>query len=171
MPQEPVLNPSGLARAVERIASFVPGYSGYKTRERLREEDRALRDAVVRQLGLALGRLERALASSIRDLPSPDVEDADRLLRGLNRQRDRIRFAPTGYASLFARKRIEQHELQGLIALDAQLWAALSALEEAAEIWDTTSRRGTPGWPHENLRETLDEIDDVINERESLLRS
>ena len=40
---------------------------------------------------------------------------------------------------------------------------AQEVLPTSVSVPHTTSRRGTPGWPHENLRETLDEIDDVSN--------
>jgi hypothetical protein len=171
MNREPVLDPSGLARAAARIASIIPGYSGYKDRERLREEDRAVRDAVVRQLGLTMGRLERALSATIRSLASAEVEAADRALRTLSRDRDRIRFAPAGYSSLFARKKIQDNELNGLLALDAQLWAVLEALDRAAGEWDEATRRGEGGWPGREIDDAVRELEDVLDQRESTLRS
>jgi hypothetical protein len=171
MNREPVLDPSGLARAAQRMASIIPGYSGYKNRERLREEDRAVRDAVVRQLGLTLGRLERALGATVRSLEPAEVEAADQALRALGRDRDRIRFAPAGYASLFARKKIQSHELDGLLALDAQLWAALEALDRAAGEWDDAAGRGEGKWPGREIEAAIRELEDVLDERESTLRS
>ncbi len=171
MAHEPVLDPSGLARAAQRLASLIPGYSGYKERERLREEDRAVRDAVVRQLGLTLGRMERALAGCIRELAPKEVEAADRALRGLGRDRDRVRFAPAGYTSLFARRKIEKHELEGLLALDAGLWAALEELDRLAGAWDEEVRNGERRWPGRRLEDAVLELEDVLDERESFLRS
>ncbi len=171
MAHEPVLDPSGLARAAERLATLIPGYSGYKERERLREEDRAVREAVVRSLGITVGRLERALSGCIRALPGKDVESADRILRTLNRTRDRIRFAPTGYASLFARKQIGAHELEGILALDAQLWGALEELDRLAAEWDAGVRSGDTSWPGDALTHVMTEFEDTVDERESLVRS
>ena len=96
MARQPIMDPGGLARATERIASLVPGYSGYKLREKAGEEDRALRSAVHQQLGLTLGRLERALSHTAREIPPEDVDQAGNLLRMLGRHRDRIRFVPSG---------------------------------------------------------------------------
>lgn len=171
MSHDPILNPSGLARATERLASLIPGYTGYKSRERLREEDRAVRESVVRSLALTMGRLERALASVIRSLPSRDVEAADKVLRTLSRQRDRIRFAPVGYSSLFARKEIHELELDGVLALDVQLWAALEELDRLAASWDESARRGENSWPSREIHDAVSEIESVIDERESHLRS
>ncbi len=171
MAHDPVLDPSNLARAAERLASLIPGYTGYKERERLREEDRAVRDAVVRQLGLVLGRLERALSASIRLLAPAEVEEADKVLRGLGRHRDRIRFAPAGYSSLFARRKIQKHELEGLLALDTALWASLEELDRVAAEWDLATRHGETSWPAANVKQALQELEDVLDERESYLRS
>jgi hypothetical protein len=171
MSRDPVLDPSGLARAAERLASLVPGYNGYKSRERLREEDRAVREAVTRQLGIIMGRLERALQTCIRSLASPDVEAADKLLRSLGRDRDRIRFAPAGYSSLFSRKKIQDQELQNLVALDAGLWSVLEELDRIAGAWDEDSRDGGTEWPSNQLRDVVIELEEVLDERESYLRS
>lgn len=171
MSRDPVLDPSSLARAAERLASLVPGYSGYKSRERLREEDRAVREAVTRQLGIIMGRLERALKTCIRSLAPSDVEAADRILRALGRDRDRIRFAPAGYSSLFSRKQIQDQELQNLVAMDAGLWSLLEELDRIAGGWDEDSRDGGTGWPSDQLRDVVIELEEVLDERESYLRS
>lgn len=171
MARDPVMDPSGLARAVERLASVVPGYTGYKKRERLREEDRAVREAVTRQLGIVLGRLERALKHCIRRLAPADVEEADIIFRALGRHRDRIHFAPSGYASIFSRKSIETRELEGLLALDAGLWALVEELDRLAAEWDEESREGSDAWPGHRLHDAVLELEEVIDERESTLRS
>lgn len=171
MPRQPILDPGGLARATERLASLVPGYSGYKTRERVREEDRALRETVSRQMGLTVGRLERALTHSVRRLPPEDVEQAGVLLRMLGRHRDRIRFAPAGYASLFGRKKIQLAELDSLISMDAGLWSVLEELDRLAAAWDENARRDRPEWPREGIREAVIQLEERIEERENFLRS
>jgi len=171
MARDPVLDPSGLARATERLAALVPGYSGYKAREQAREEDRAVREAVSRGLGLAIGRLERALKHSIRTMPPEAVEEADGVLRALGRHRDRIRFAPAGYASLFSRKTIGESTLEALVTLDAGLWSALEALDRAAAAWDEATRQGPSEWPGTAVTQALYALEETLDERESLLRS
>jgi hypothetical protein len=171
MARDPALDPSGLARATERLANLIPGYSGYKERERLREEDRAVRASIARNLGIVMGRMERALKQVARNLPPGELEEADEILRALGRHRDRIRFAPGGYASLFARNGIDAPELDGLVTLDAGLYAVLEELDRLAGGWDQDSRNGDPGWPGKELTEALFELERVLDERESFLRS
>jgi hypothetical protein len=171
MSRDPILDPSGAARALERLLGVVPGYTGYKARERLREEDRAIREAVARQLGVVVGRLERALALSVRALPAHDVEAASRALRALGRQRDRIRFAPAGYSSLFSRRQIRREDLDTLRVLDGSAWVVLEALDRIAATWDEEARRSRHAWPGEDVDRAVAELEDLLDERESLLRS
>lgn len=171
MARQPILDPGGLARATERIASLVPGYSGYKSRDHAREEDHALRFAVQEQLGLTLGRLERALSHTAPKMPAGDADQAGNLFRMLGRHRDRIRFAPAGMGSFFTQKRIQVQQLEGLIALDAGLWSVLEELDRLAAAWDENSRRGRTEWPREAIREAVIGLEDLIDEREAYLRS
>jgi hypothetical protein len=171
MARQPILDPGGLARATERLASLVPGYSGYKSRDRAGEEDRALRSAMHQQLGLTIGRLERALSQAAREIPVEDADQADGLLRMLARHRDRIRFVPSGSGSFFSRGKIQLHEFEGLIALDAGLWSVLEELDRLAAAWDQQSRRGRKEWPREGIRDALIGLEDLIEEREAYLRS
>jgi hypothetical protein len=171
MARQPILDPGGLARATERLASLVPGYSGYKSRDQAGEEDRTLRSAVHQQLGLTLGRLERALSQIAPQIPAEDVDQAANLLRMLGRNRDRIRFVPSGYGSFFSRGKILLQDFEGLIALDAGLWSVLEELDRLAAAWDQQSLRGRTEWPREGIRDALIGLEDLIEEREAYLRS
>jgi hypothetical protein len=99
------------------------------------------------------------------------VEAVDKLLRSLGRDRDRIRFAPAGFSSLFSRKKIQDQELQNLVALDAGLWAVLEELDRVAGAWDEDTRAGGTEWPSDQLRDAVIELEEVLDERESYLRS
>ena len=171
MARQPILDPGGLARATERIAALVPGYSGYKSRDHASEEDRALRFAVHQQLGLTLGRLERALSHTAPKIAPDDSDQADHLFRTLGRHRDRIRFAPSGLGSLFMQPKIQLQKLEGLVALDAGLWSVLEELDRLAAAWDEQSRRGRTEWPREAIRDAVIGLEDLIDEREAYLRS
>ena len=126
---------------------------------------------MARRLGIVVGRLERALSLCIRELPANHVEDADRALRALKQQRDRIRFAPAGYSSLFARKKIQTLELESLLSLDASLWAALEELDQVAAGWEERVKKGEMNWPGDEVKAVVFELEDTLDDRESFLRS
>jgi hypothetical protein len=171
MARDPKLDPSGLARAAERLSAAIPTYSGYRHRDRFREEDRMLREAVSQHLALIVGRLERAIGSGGTALAASDREGLQRAVRALNRQRDRIRFAPAGYSSLFSRRRIPGDDLDDLRALDGGVWALLEGLDRQAGSWDEQARRGRIEGTAEPVEGAVMELEDLLDRRESLLRS
>jgi hypothetical protein len=170
MVREPALDPAGLARALERLTSLIPGYTGYRSLEQLQEEDRVVRGALARQLGMILGRGERALRNSRAGLPGAEAEDARNSLEALGRCRDRIHFAPAGADSFFARSSLSDMDRQTLLALDAALWAALSELEILTGEWDQEAQGGEAAWPGDRLLDALFELEEALDERESFLR-
>lgn len=170
MVRNPTLDSSGLARAAARLATFVPGYAGYKNPNHLFEDDRGFRKAVAHHLGISLGRLKRALSRGDTGLTREQEELTLRILTGLERHRDRVRFAPSGSSAFLSQKR-ESGELEGLVALDAELWGVLEEFDRVAGIWDQESARGNGGWPGESLEKLFLEWEEVLDERESYLRS
>jgi hypothetical protein len=171
MARHPVLDPSGLARVASRLGSLIPGFAAYSEPSRLQEDDRALRKAVVDQLGLVLGRLERS-RSRVKDrLSDLDAADAERLAVLLARHRDRIHFAPAGGAARLEQHRLEDLEAAGLLSLDAGLWAVLEQLDDLIGGWELETRKGWGDWPGDALSAVVCELEAVLDERESFLRS
>lgn len=169
MPREPVLDPGGLARALERLSSLIPGYNGYRSQQSPQEEDRALRDVLARHLAMIVGRGERALRLSGSTLRTEESTEARKCLEVLNRSRDRVRFAPAGRRSVLAGTLTDQ-DRHDLVALDAGVWAVVGELETLTGEWDLAARSGEPGWPGERLVDALFELDEALEERETYLR-
>ena len=171
MARHPVLDPSGLARAAERLSTVAPGYGGYRSAERRLHDDRSIRRAASRQLGMSLGRLDRARKSAGSELLPDENRALQKLILSLARHRDRIQFAPQGDATMLSREELGDSDLDGLVSLDAGLWAALEALDRLAGIWDQESRRPGGAWPGQDLFNVFCELEEVLDERESFLRS
>lgn len=162
---------SAFARTGARLAALIPGYTGYKKREHAREEDRSVREAVARQLGLVQARFERSLSKVIRELAPKEVETADKAIRSLSRQRDRVRFAPEGYASLFSRSEVGEADLESLYGYDTELWDVVESLDEAAQVWEQAIVQGERAWPGETFAPLVHTLEDALDRRESFLRS
>lgn len=166
MARDPVLDPDGLERAVERLSGLIPGYGGYGPLHRPLDEDRALRIALFRQLGLIQGRLARALQGSDQ-ATSPRGTEPLRTLRAL---RDRIHFAPVGPDSLLSRPRVNDAERAEILTRDATLWAAVTELENLAGTLDQASRKGTVAWDLEGVEDLVSVVEEAVEAREAYLR-
>ncbi len=101
-----------------RLASYIPGFSGYVERENRRAADKLVRDTMARrfdELWKRLSDLQSELVSAGKIEWVDDLEKAGIQLRTFI---DKIRTAPRGYAGLFDAVKINQKELEQLYNFD-----------------------------------------------------
>jgi hypothetical protein len=170
MARDPVLDPDGLERALERLSGLIPGYAGYGSTHSPQEEDRVLRSALSRQLGLIHGRLERALRTSGDRLPSSVRAGAGTQVAALRSLRDRLHFAPAGNTSLLAQSQLPEPIRAELLTCDAALWAAVTQLDALAGDMDQAALRGSGAWDGGAVEELLTAVEEALEIRESFLR-
>lgn len=101
-----------------KLASYIPGFSGYVERENRRAADKLVRDTVARrfdELWKRLSDLQSELVSAGKIEWVDDLEKAGIQLRTFI---DKIRTAPRGYAGVFDAVKINQKELEQLYNFD-----------------------------------------------------
>jgi len=114
---------------LDHVLDKIPGYGGYRDKERRRDTDRAIRDQLVTeytQLSDRLGRLATQLAND-RQIASIGIVDRPqkRLLQFI----DRVRTATYGYAPIFAKDQVDAAALDQIARFDEALADQTSALE------------------------------------------
>lgn len=119
---------SGL-RFLENLAYLVPGYRGYKCRDRRQEEDSRLRARVCEEL---LGMIE--FLDQIRQRWA--VENSNAAAEELGRRRlrlqtivDAVRYAPYGFRDFFHHEILEEHVLEQVLETDLLILEDLSAAQ------------------------------------------
>lgn len=115
----------------EKIASYIPGYRGYKQKEIRREADKLLRDFMVKRLETARSNLKTVLRETADS-------DAVGLFRGLNRVSaildrviNKIEHADYGYSGFFDLIKVREEELDRLMDYDYRI---LATCEEVLKI-------------------------------------
>jgi hypothetical protein len=103
----------------QKIASYIPGYQGYKEKEVRRETDRLVRATASGFMAKALDEFRRPLASL--DLPAPDRDSADSIMARLDTVRERTGRAVAGYAGVFDAAKVQEGKLDKLVELDSNL--------------------------------------------------
>ena len=106
---------------LDRILDRIPGYAGYREKERRRDSDRAIRDKIEADFGQQaerLGRLANRLADD-RQLDAIGV--VNRPLTELRSFLDRVRTATYGYAPIFANDEVDESVLDQIAAFDSAL--------------------------------------------------
>jgi hypothetical protein len=106
---------------LDRWLDSIPGYAGYRDKERRRDSDRVLRERLAldfSQLAEQLGRLATTLADS-RQLAA--LGAVDKPHRRLVSFIDRLRSASYGYAPIFGQVEVDEGALDQIAAFDRSL--------------------------------------------------
>jgi len=120
-----------LNQALSDIASFIPGFAGYKSSEDRRIADKQLRAVIGERLALFKGRLDGVVDSLSRSGNMDGLALIDQSGRRLERLIDRMRFADYGYAAVFDRVQMGDAELGRLYQYDAAILAELDKFGDA----------------------------------------
>ena len=155
-----------------KIASYIPGFSGYMERSRRREADQILRATIagrLEQIRLQLGGAQQELSRDIIlaiDHAEP-LGRVDTCLMGLI---GKIKDAPQGYAGFFDAVKVKEEDLariytfdEGMMAHTDQISASVAALQKA--VFDGGDIAG-------NIRQLsaeCQEANTVFNSRQEIL--
>ena len=155
---------------LEKLLNVLPGFRGYRKKEYLREDDRLVREYIVKILSEAIRDLEEAIAN-IAEYDFKSAELFDNALRDLRTITDKIRWAEHGYAPHFNVAKIQEEDLAKIREVD------LSIVEDAEKIREFVSGVKRDSMLKNPVREKVQEllklIDDMrvrLVDREKIVR-
>lgn len=144
------------SRFLENLAYLVPGYQGYKGKERRREEDSRLRRLLLRRLTAIRAGMIDLMAKLAEAAHKAKTDEVEARVRTLDSLSGAIRYAPYGFSGFFDATEICERTLDRILEIDLLLFEDLDAIEqilsEAGSI--STSRSAFPTF--------LDLLDDAI---------
>jgi len=134
----------------------IPGYTGYRAKERRRDDDRAVRNQLADDLDASAAQIEsigRDLANQRR---LDAIQPVESLFRQIGHLANRVRTAPSGYAGLYDEREIDELALDQLRRFDEQAAKEASTLAEQV----TSLQRGAalPGDFAPALATAVDEV-------------
>jgi len=103
----------------KKLASNIPGFSGYIERQNRRDADKLLRDTVARRFEEQWQRTSQLQSDMVSSGMIPFVDDMEKAALKLRTFIDKISRAPRGYAGLFDAVKINAAELQAIYQFDA----------------------------------------------------
>ena len=116
----------------------IPGWSGYRDRERRRESDRLLRERLARDYGDIADELGRLAARLAADRKLRSIRYVDGPHGRLTHFTDRLKSATYGYAGLFSDRPVDARALDQIAAFDESLGEERAALQRAADALKAT---------------------------------
>ena len=103
----------------KRLASYIPGFSGYIDRQNRRDADKLLRDTVARRFEEQWKRASQLQSDMVSSGMIAYVDDMEKAAIQLRTFIDKITTAPRGYSGLFDAVKINEPELQAIYQFDA----------------------------------------------------
>jgi hypothetical protein len=149
----------------KKVASKIPGFSGYIERQKRRDADKLLRDTVADRFEEQWQRISGVQRQFINEGEIMYVDDLEAAAIKLRQFIDRIRRAPRGYSGMFDAVNINETELTQLYVYDA---AMLELVDEVSRAIDNVEASvGSDGLPAalRNLTRVSQQCVEVYNRR------
>ena len=156
-------NVQGQMNLPEKIASFVPGFRGYKEKEIRRESDRLIRNHLYLKLSAEKTDL-RAIEQKLADRRYFDVlTDMDRLLAKMDRVVEKVNHAPYGYSGFFDAVKVREENLDHMMDFDNKLLDGINALGTEIDAFNADLASGATA----NLKTRVQNVTDKLESLES----
>jgi hypothetical protein len=153
-----------------RIAESIPGYLGYRERERRRDADRQLRDELARQYAGQRERLTDIQRRAADKALLSYLDDIERVNLKLQRFIDRLRTASYGYAGWFDVAPVREAELEQLYAFDHALAAGVEGVtSDVSALGDAVNAGEGVGDAVDSLSSRVDALNRRFDQRRDLL--
>jgi hypothetical protein len=130
-PHPSITHAGSVGEALSNLASYIPGFAGYKAVEDRRLADKQLRAIIGERLSRIKGRLDDLVGSLSRGGNLDGLALIDQSGRRLERLIDRMRFADYGYAAVFDRVQMGEPELTRIYQYDAGIMSDLGSFDDA----------------------------------------
>jgi len=160
---------SGGKDLLSNIASKIPGFSGYINREERRKSDKLLRETISARFAEQVRRVSELQQEFISSGEIMYVDDLEKAALKLRTFADRIKTASHGYSSLFEAVKINQEELDKILAHDTALLDMSDAIGSAVD--HVQSSIGTDGVQASirNLVQAAQNCIDAYNRRDEVM--
>jgi hypothetical protein len=112
-------NVTGQMDPFKKLASYIPGFSGYVERQNRRDADKLVRDTVARRFTELWTRTSNLQKDLIGAKKIDFVDDMEQAALQLRTFIDKITTASRGYSGFFDAVKINQKELEQLYTFDA----------------------------------------------------
>jgi|GEM_PF-570288 len=150
---------------IEKLETMIPGFSGYKKRELIREDDRLIRSYVVDLLSDARRNLEEA-AASILDFDFKLARRIEDLISNVRLTIDKLRYSEAGYAPHYSRIHIELSDLKKVRDIDGKLVELAEEIKElSVKVLRSAKVSTVKNEVILRINEVLSKINDVIDRR------
>ena len=165
-------NVQGQMNLPEKIASFIPGFRGYKEKELRRESDRLIRNHLYMKLTIEKNEL-RDIEQKLADRRYFDVlTDMDRLLAKMDRVVEKVNHASEGYSGFFDAVKVREENLDHMIDFDNKLLDGANALTTEIDAFKADLASGVTTnlkTRVQNVTDKLESLENTFDQRNEVI--
>ena len=122
-----------IARRIDDLLNRVPGYTGYRQKESMRDDDRRLREEIARQLQQAVTALSGVGGKLAADRQLDQISSVEDTVGRLRHLESRVRTATYGYGGIFSDRDVDEHALAQIRQFDVAFQERVSGLSQAVD--------------------------------------
>ena len=159
-------------KPLERLMLIIPGYRGYKLREQRREADRIVRDYIYRSLERSRDDLMGCFESLSDAKASELIEPMNRLIARVDTMAEKINRASYGYSGFFDSIKVEEPELDNMLAYDTQLMDLVRKINDSTTSFKNDLTQGkleTARTTQQALDATIDILESAFDGRKAVI--
>jgi len=124
---------TGQQDIIKKLASYIPGFSGYVERSNRRAADKLMRDTVARRFEELYKRTSALQTDLIAQGGIEFVDDMEKAAIQIRTFADKIRNATYGYSGFFDTTKINEAELAKVYAFDASFFDIADQINRALD--------------------------------------
>jgi hypothetical protein len=155
----------------KKLASKVPGFSGYVERQNRRAADKLLRETVAKSFEAQWERLSSIQRDLVNQGAIEFVDDVENAAIKLRQFIDRVKTASYGYAGLFDAIKVNENELAQIYQYDLALLNSVDSVSHAIDNLEASI--GTDGLPAalRNMITVSQQSIDAFNGRNEVIKN
>jgi DNA repair ATPase RecN len=159
-------------KPLERLMLILPGFRGYKLREERREADRIVRDYIYRALEQARDNLMGCFQSLSDSKVAELMEPMNRIVAKLDQVAEKVNRASYGYSGFFDSIKVEEPELENMLAYDSQLMDLVRKVSDATSSFKADLSQGkleNAKMNQQALDASIGNLDSAFDQRKAVI--
>lgn len=157
-----------ITERVERLLNRVPGYTGYRQKESMRDDDRRLREEIARELSQAIDRLTSVSSRMAAERKLDQISGIENTIGRVRHLESRVRTATYGYGGIFSDRSVDEYALQQLKQFDVAFQQGVDEL--VASIASATGESGD-GSAYQDIEQKINDLNRLFDTRGDVIET
>jgi hypothetical protein len=154
---------------IEGLLNRIPGYTGYRQKESMRDDDRRLREEIARELQRSVSDLSGVAGRMAANRQLEAISAVEETTSRLRHIESRVRTATYGYGGIFSDRNVDAHALTQLRQFDVAFQERAARL--AAQITDIAGADAVDGATLTAMQREIDALHRLFDTRNDVIET